>query len=140
MPVGPIESTAIQTGYLTERNAIPAEGIDDHFKTFFAKANETMAEAEKMSEDFAAGRTNNIHETLLAAERANITFRLTSAIRVSKRSLGLQSESPNGKGADGAVPYHTTSPPEASLMMAWRLFVSSIESNASPIGVGPVKS
>ena len=49
-----------------------------------------MASSEEIAASFAAGQQNNIHETLLAAERANIAFRLVGSIR--NRMLEAYSE------------------------------------------------
>ncbi|MBN2342375.1 MAG: flagellar hook-basal body complex protein FliE [Deltaproteobacteria bacterium] len=80
MPVGPIESSSIQGVLLTENN-IQKPGLGDHFNEFLTRANSIMKEAEQIGEDFAAGKHNNIHETMMAAERATITFKLVGAVR-----------------------------------------------------------
>ncbi|MBN2526198.1 MAG: flagellar hook-basal body complex protein FliE [Deltaproteobacteria bacterium] len=80
MPVGPIESTSIQGVLLTE-GTLKKPDIGEQFGEFLSKANAVMKEAEQMGEDFAAGKHNNIHETLIANERATITFKLVGSVR-----------------------------------------------------------
>lgn len=80
MPIGPVETSSLQGVLLTE-TALKKPDLGDHFNEFLNKANSVMKDAETMSEDFAAGKHNNIHETLIATERAAITFKLVGAVR-----------------------------------------------------------
>jgi flagellar hook-basal body complex protein FliE len=58
-----------------------APGFSDQFAEFVKKANDQIVEGEVESLKFASGQTNNIHETMLAAERANIALRLVGSVR-----------------------------------------------------------
>jgi flagellar hook-basal body complex protein FliE len=69
---------------------IGAPGFSDQLVSFLREANTEMASSEEIAASFAAGQQNNIHETLLAAERANIAFRLVGSIR--NRMLEAYSE------------------------------------------------
>lgn len=60
---------------------VPASGFAEHFKAFVKDVNTEMHQAEKVAEDFAEGKINNIHETIMAAERASIAFKLVGSIR-----------------------------------------------------------
>ncbi|MBN2719285.1 MAG: flagellar hook-basal body complex protein FliE [Deltaproteobacteria bacterium] len=80
MPVGPIETSSLQGVLLTENN-IKKPDLGDHFSDFLSKANNIMKESEQIGADFAAGKHNNIHDTMIAAERATITFKLVGAVR-----------------------------------------------------------
>lgn len=80
MPVGPIESSSIRGVLLTD-NTLKKPDIGEQFGEFLSKANNLMREADKMGEEFAAGKHNNIHETMLATEEATITFKLVGAVR-----------------------------------------------------------
>jgi flagellar hook-basal body complex protein FliE len=64
---------------VTKRPAAP--GFSDHLISFVKDANTEMKGAEKIAQAFAAGETNNIHETMIAAERAVIAFRLVGTVR-----------------------------------------------------------
>jgi flagellar hook-basal body complex protein FliE len=58
-----------------------APGFAEQLKLFVKSVNTEMANSEKISSDFAAGRINNIHETMIASEKAGIAFRLVGSIR-----------------------------------------------------------
>jgi len=45
------------------------------------RVNDMQKEADKAIEDFAAGKTRNIHETMIAVNKADIAFRLTMQVR-----------------------------------------------------------
>ena len=80
MPVGPVETSSLQGVLLTENN-IKKPGLGEQFGEFLSKANQVMKDSEKIEADFAAGKHNNIHETMIAAERATITLKLVGAVR-----------------------------------------------------------
>jgi flagellar hook-basal body complex protein FliE len=80
MPIGAIESGQLQGLLLTENN-VPKIDAQNQFVEFLNKANETMLEAEQMQTDFSSGKNNNIHETIIAAEKASISFKLVGAVR-----------------------------------------------------------
>lgn len=60
---------------------VAAPGFSDQLLEFVKKANEELKTGEAESLKFATGETNNIHETMLAAERANIALRLVGSVR-----------------------------------------------------------
>jgi flagellar hook-basal body complex protein FliE len=45
------------------------------------KTNDLKIESDNITEDFAAGRTDNIHEVMIAAEKAGIAMDFTLQIR-----------------------------------------------------------
>ena len=45
------------------------------------KVNDLQKEADKAIEDFATGQTRNIHETMIAVNKADLAFRLTMQVR-----------------------------------------------------------
>lgn len=58
-----------------------APGFSDYFLKMLSDVNTKMHEAEEVSKAFASGETNNLHETMLAVEQANIAFRLVGTVR-----------------------------------------------------------
>ena len=46
-----------------------------------AKVNDLQKEADVAIEDFVAGKTGNIHETMISVNKADIAFRLTMQVR-----------------------------------------------------------
>ena len=75
----PGELRTIGTIQQPEKQAAP--GFADHLKEFISDVNTEMQHSEKITADFAEGKVNNIHETILAAERAKIAFQLVGSIR-----------------------------------------------------------
>ena len=45
------------------------------------KVNDLQKEADKAIEDFAMGKTRNIHETMITVNKADLAFRLTMQVR-----------------------------------------------------------
>jgi flagellar hook-basal body complex protein FliE len=45
------------------------------------KVNDLQKEADVAIEDFATGKTRNIHETMIAVNKADLAFRLTMQVR-----------------------------------------------------------
>ncbi len=53
----------------------------DILKKAVDEVNNYQKNAEKMSADYAAGKTDNINDVIIAAEKADISLRLTIDIR-----------------------------------------------------------
>ncbi|WP_462326402.1 flagellar hook-basal body complex protein FliE [Desulfobaculum sp.] len=45
------------------------------------KVNELQADKKAMIEDFASGRTQNVHELMISLQKAGVAMRMTSAVR-----------------------------------------------------------
>ena len=45
------------------------------------KVNDTVNNAENLSNDFATGKTSDIHSVIIAAEKADIMLQLTTEVR-----------------------------------------------------------
>lgn len=74
------EFTAVQN--VGQRaNETAATGFAEHLKAFVKDVNAEVHHAEQISKDFADGKINSIHETMLAAEKANIAFKLVGTLR-----------------------------------------------------------
>lgn len=71
------------------KGSIPnTENTDSLEKTFasylmdeLTKVSDLEKESTALTEDFAAGRTDNIHQVLIAAEKADIALQFTMQIR-----------------------------------------------------------
>lgn len=55
--------------------------FSDYFKKALNDTNGLLIEADRLADDFAAGRTDNIHQVVLAAEKADIALQFTMQIR-----------------------------------------------------------
>ena len=53
----------------------------DTLSESLGKVNDLQKKADKAIEDFATGKTRNIHETMIAVNKADIAFRLTMQVR-----------------------------------------------------------
>ncbi len=66
-------------------NAEKAESVEGSFANYFKDALTKVSDLEKestaLTEDFAAGNTDNIHQVLIAAEKADVALQFTMQIR-----------------------------------------------------------
>lgn len=53
----------------------------DFLKDALNKVNELQLQSQKLTDDFAAGRTDSIHEVMIAGEKAEIALQFTMQIR-----------------------------------------------------------
>jgi len=88
MPIGAVELQSsfapIEIGGRARAQSpgeVGASGFADQLVEFMKETNSEMVSSENLAASFAAGDQNNIHETLLAAERANVAFRMVGSIR-----------------------------------------------------------
>lgn len=59
-------------------NLIP---FSDYLSSAINKTNDAIIQSEKLNNDFAVGRTDNIHQVMIAAEKAEIALQFTLQIR-----------------------------------------------------------
>ena len=66
-----------------KKTSTDEEGVSfaDTLSESLDKVNDLQKEADKAIEDFATGKTRNIHETMIAVNKADIAFRLTMQVR-----------------------------------------------------------
>lgn len=61
-----------------DNSSIPfAEYLNDAMN----KTNELLLESDRLADDFAAGRTDSIHQVMIAAEKADVALQFTLQIR-----------------------------------------------------------
>ena len=67
----------------TKKAGVGEEGTSfaDTLTESLNKVNDLQKEADKAIEDFATGKTRNIHETMIAVNKADLAFRLTMQVR-----------------------------------------------------------
>jgi flagellar hook-basal body complex protein FliE len=53
----------------------------DYLKDAVSKANDLGLQSEKLADEFAAGNTDNIHEVMIAAEKADIALQFIMQVR-----------------------------------------------------------
>lgn len=80
-PINPINP--VNTPVSSGSGAGGGSGID--FKKILSNAldsvNSSVQNAETLSNDFAAGKTSDIHSVVIAAEKADITLQLTNDVK-----------------------------------------------------------
>jgi flagellar hook-basal body complex protein FliE len=55
--------------------------FSDYLSDAMNKTNDLLLKSDRLTEDFAAGRTDNIHQVLIAAEKADIALQFTMQVR-----------------------------------------------------------
>ncbi len=80
-PINPIEPIKPIS---PEANQVANKGGSDFKKILenaINKVNDTVSNAEKLSNDFATGKTSDIHSVIIAAEKADIMLQLTNEVK-----------------------------------------------------------
>lgn len=55
--------------------------FSDYLKEALDSTNSLLTEADYLADEFAAGRTDNIHQVMIAAEKADVALQFTLQIR-----------------------------------------------------------
>lgn len=69
---------------VSQNNDIQNENVisfGDYLKNALNSVNQLQLDSQQIGVDFAAGKTDNIHEVMLAGEKADIAMQLTMQIR-----------------------------------------------------------
>ena len=75
------DSTNFST-YDLNRSHTPSQvSFKDTLKSFTGEVDRQLKEADQMAEEFAVGKKNNLHEIMIAAEKADISLRFLLQIR-----------------------------------------------------------
>jgi flagellar hook-basal body complex protein FliE len=56
-------------------------GFGETLKTSLNKVNEMQAEKKLMIEEFASGKTQNVHELMITMQKAGLAMSMTSTVR-----------------------------------------------------------
>jgi flagellar hook-basal body complex protein FliE len=84
-----LETGALDRASLTSATVIKGSREKENGKGVFMQylkdamkeTNKLILDSEKLADDFAAGRIDNIHQVLIAAEKADIALQFTMQIR-----------------------------------------------------------
>lgn len=57
------------------------QSFGEYLKTYLDNVNDLQMQSDAVTNDFVIGKTDNIHEVMIAAEKANISLQLTMQIR-----------------------------------------------------------
>ena len=61
--------------------ATGGHSFSETLKSFYSQVNDQINEADQKTQEFATGKQNDLHEIMIATEKANISFRLLLQIR-----------------------------------------------------------
>ncbi len=83
MAVNPVFSSPVGGGIApgASSQSHGVQGFVDTLKKAVASVDERLKAADKAAQDLATGRTHALHETMIAMEEAEISFRLLMAVR-----------------------------------------------------------
>lgn len=78
--IGQIQGIPLGTDKLqgSDKNAV---SFSDFLNDAINKVNDLQIQSEQVANDFAAGNTDNIHDVMIAAEKADIALQFTMQIR-----------------------------------------------------------
>jgi flagellar hook-basal body complex protein FliE len=77
---------SISPSILDNTNAVQGQdnigmSFADYLKDALNKTNDLQLDSEKITNDFAVGKTDNIHEVMIASEKADVALQFTMQIR-----------------------------------------------------------
>jgi flagellar hook-basal body complex protein FliE len=75
------EGKALQAGVAPEGDKKGGASFADHLKQGIAEVNGLNVKADRLAMELQTGKTGNIHETMLAATQAELSFNLMVQIR-----------------------------------------------------------
>lgn len=59
----------------------PVQGFDETLKTSLHKVNDLQSEKKTMIEEFATGKSQNVHELMISMQKASMAIQMTGAVR-----------------------------------------------------------
>lgn len=83
MKINPIRfQNGFQNFKINEKgNQKETQVFSDLFRDKLSEVNELQQESQKITAEFAAGENNNIHDVMIAAEKAKVAVNLTTAVQ-----------------------------------------------------------
>ncbi|MFN2340080.1 MAG: flagellar hook-basal body complex protein FliE [Halanaerobium sp.] len=82
MEINPVK---FQSGFenfsIDKENNNQAEAFSDLFREQLNQVNEMQKDSQAMTASFAAGETDNVHDVMIAAEKAKVAVNLTTAVQ-----------------------------------------------------------
>lgn len=78
-PMQPTSSPALDMMATTKKDARP--GFVDHLKASLATTNVLQHQSNTAQVELATGRNGNIHETLIAMNKAGVAFKMVMEVR-----------------------------------------------------------
>jgi flagellar hook-basal body complex protein FliE len=66
---------------VSKKQQAPGAGFEEVLQKSMESVNASMQEADELSRGLAAGEHGNIHETMIAIEKASISFRMMTRVQ-----------------------------------------------------------
>lgn len=76
-----------------ENTVVKNDGVgkfQDMFKNALDEVNDMQIQSDKLTDDFASGKTDDIHNVMITAEKANISLQF--ALQVRNKALDAYNE------------------------------------------------
>ncbi len=95
MAINPVSLTLVQPEAAAGSQSKPAAGFGDILKRSVNAVNDLQQEAGALQQGLLAGEHSNIHETMIAMEKASLSFRMlakaqTKVIDAYKEVMRMQ--------------------------------------------------
>lgn len=78
-PIAPVSTPALELASTNKVDTRP--GFAEHLKASVMTANTLQQNSATAQEELATGRNGNIHETLIAMSKADVSFRMIMQVR-----------------------------------------------------------
>ena len=80
-PIKPVSTPPLSMAPTSRGKTDKRPGFADHLKATFVTTNVLQHKAATAQEELSTGRNGNIHETLIAMSKADVSFRLLAEVR-----------------------------------------------------------
>jgi len=77
----PVQQVDINNQSISSESKSKSISFADYLNSALQDVNKLQLESERLNEAFAAGRTDNIHQVVIAAEKAEIALQFTMQVR-----------------------------------------------------------
>ena len=74
-------STALKSADKVQSGEDGSASFGDFLMAALNKTSDLQVESDQISEDFAAGKVDNIHDVMIASEKADIALQFTMQVR-----------------------------------------------------------
>lgn len=79
--INPVNRHPVSAPEGVRNEGVKGKNFGDTLKTFCRQVDDQMTEANQKTEEFAVGKNYDLHEVIIATEKADLSFRLLNQIR-----------------------------------------------------------
>ncbi|AIF66372.1 flagellar hook-basal body complex protein FliE [Terribacillus saccharophilus] len=93
MAIEGISGMAGTSGLTSIKQTTPGQAqssFTESLKSAIESLNETQQESDKMTQDLAAGKVDNLHDVMIASQKASVA--LDAAVQVQKKAIDAYTE------------------------------------------------